>query len=94
MGVMQPWCSAMLPWRCRSTAQHEHIWPPGKYVEEGGDAKADKVRPLLKLMQFIGQLSGGRSVSQVALSYLMAKGAPCFGPAVSWEMRSNRLAGG
>ena len=45
-----------------------------KYIQEGGGGKADKARPLLKLMQFIGMASGGRSVTQVALSYLVRKG--------------------
>jgi hypothetical protein len=66
---------------CRDVAQIELACAPGKYVQEGGGAKADKIRPVLKLMQLIGQLSGGRSVSQVALGYLMAKGAPCLNKA-------------
>ena len=38
---------------------------------------------ILKLLQFIGAVSGGRSVTQVALGYLTAKGvtavpAPCL----------------
>ena len=35
-----------------------------------------QVRPLLKVMNFIGTLYGGRSVAQIALAYLVAKGAP------------------
>ena len=42
----------------------------------GESSKAGKVKPLLKLMALIGTLSGGRSVTQVALAWLMAKGAP------------------
>lgn len=45
-----------------------------KYVSEGGGSKAEKLRPLLKLMQFIGAVSGGRSVSEVAMNYLVAQG--------------------
>ena len=45
-----------------------------KYVEEGGGGKADKIRPLLKMMQFIGAVSGGRSVTQVSLNYLISQG--------------------
>ena len=47
-----------------------------KYVSEGGGSEAERVRPLLKLMQFIGTVSGGKSVAQVALNYLVAKGSP------------------
>jgi len=45
-----------------------------KYVEEGGGKKADKIRPLLKLMQLVGALSGGKSVTQVSLNYLISQG--------------------
>jgi hypothetical protein len=45
-----------------------------KYVLEGGGKKADKIRPLLKLMQFVGAVSGGRSVTQVSLNYLISQG--------------------
>ncbi len=31
---------------------------------------------VLKLLQFIGAMSGGRTVTQVALAYLMGKGKP------------------
>lgn len=51
-------------------------WRAGKYVEEGGGSKADGIRPVLKLMQLIGALSGSKTVPQVALGYLKAKGAP------------------
>lgn len=43
-------------------------------MSSGGGKRAEKVRPLLKLMQFIGAVSGGRSVSQVALNYLRSQG--------------------
>lgn len=33
-----------------------------------------QVKPLLKVMQFIGAVSGGKTVTQVALNYLMQKG--------------------
>lgn len=46
----------------------------GKYVSGGGPAEAEKARILLKLMQFIGAVSGGKTVTQVALNYLMCKG--------------------
>ena len=45
-----------------------------RYVTEGGPAEAEKARILLKLMQFIGAVSGGKTVTQVALNYLMCKG--------------------
>ena len=44
-------------------------------MQEGGGDKADGIRPVLKLMQLIGALSGNRTVSQVALAYLMHAGA-------------------
>lgn len=45
-----------------------------KYVTGGGPEAAEKARILLKLMQFIGAVSGGKTVTQVALNYLMCKG--------------------
>lgn len=39
------------------------------------DAKATNIQPLLKLMQSIGAEHGDKSVTQVALNYLMCKGA-------------------
>ena len=45
-----------------------------KYVTGGGPQAAEKARVLLKLMQFIGAVSGGKTVTQVALNYLMCKG--------------------
>ncbi len=33
---------------------------------------------ILKLLQFIGAVSGGNSVTQVALAYLMAKGGHAY----------------
>ena len=44
-----------------------------KQLESGG--KAGKVKPLLQLMKLVGTFSGGRSVTQVALAYLISKGA-------------------
>ena len=69
---------------CGGGAQHADAtlysrggaWRAGKYVEEGGGSKADGIRPVLKLMQLIGALSGNKTVPQVALGYLKAKGAP------------------
>ncbi|CAI5967729.1 unnamed protein product, partial [Closterium sp. NIES-64] len=39
------------------------------------DKDAVRVRPLLELMRAIGEENGGKSVSQVALNYIMCKGA-------------------
>ncbi|CAI5518129.1 unnamed protein product [Closterium sp. Naga37s-1] len=39
------------------------------------DQDAARVRPLLELMKAIGEEYGGKSVSQVALNYIMCKGA-------------------
>ncbi|CAM6127733.1 unnamed protein product [Calypogeia fissa] len=39
------------------------------------DSKSNQVRPLLDLMQSVGANHGGKSVSQVALNYLITKGA-------------------
>ncbi|KAG0558659.1 hypothetical protein KC19_10G044300 [Ceratodon purpureus] len=39
------------------------------------DGKATKIQPLLKLMQSIGREHGDKSVTQVALNYLICKGA-------------------
>ncbi|GJP50110.1 hypothetical protein CLOM_g9250 [Closterium sp. NIES-68] len=39
------------------------------------DKDAVRVRPLLQLMKAIGEECGGKSVSQVALNYIMCKGA-------------------
>ncbi|KAK9799430.1 hypothetical protein WJX73_010136 [Symbiochloris irregularis] len=74
-----------------------------RYVESD-KGQDDKARGLLKLMQFIGQTSGGKSVTQVALNYLTAKGAiPIPGcksleqlqdilGAASWELGENEVA--
>ena len=52
-----------------------HYWfHADKYVAGGGPKAAEKARILLKLMQFIGAVSGGKTVTQVALNYLMCKG--------------------
>ena len=50
------------------------MWHADRYVSGGGPAEAEKARILLKLMQFIGAVSGGKTVTQVALNYLMCKG--------------------
>ncbi|KAK9836118.1 hypothetical protein WJX81_002623 [Elliptochloris bilobata] len=63
----------------------------GKYVQEGGGSKADSIRPVLKLMQLIGALSGNKSVPQVALGYLMAKGAVPIPGAKTVEQVSEHL---
>lgn len=44
------------------------------------------MKPVLKLMSLIGTLSGGRSVTQVALNYLMQKGED------SWTFNSSYMA--
>ena len=43
----------------------------------GDNSKAGKVKPLLKLLALIGTFSGGKSVTQVALNYLIQKGVCC-----------------
>ncbi|KAL3139425.1 hypothetical protein ABBQ38_003756 [Trebouxia sp. C0009 RCD-2024] len=75
-----------------------------KFVTGGGPQAAEKARVLLKLMQFIGAVSGGRTVTQVALNYLMCKGAiPIPGcktvpqvqehvGAMGWRLDSNEVA--
>jgi len=75
-----------------------------KYVEEGGGKKADKIRPLLKLMQLVGALSGGKSVTQVSLNYLISQGiVPIPGAksiaqakdtlgALDWKLDENEVA--
>lgn len=50
------------------------VFVADKYVAGGGPDAAEKARILLKLMQFIGAVSGGKTVTQVALNYLMCKG--------------------
>lgn len=69
-----------------------------KYVTGGGPQAAEKARVLLKLMQFIGAVSGGKTVTQVALNYLMCKGkrlrqycmvVKCRSMAVILEARSD-----
>ncbi|KAK9818642.1 hypothetical protein WJX74_007404 [Apatococcus lobatus] len=64
----------------------------------------DKYSSVLKLMQFIGTVYGGASVTQVALNYLRAKGAvPIPGckskkqaedlaAALNWELEENEVA--
>ena len=47
----------------------------GKALETGR-GKGDE-QTVLKLLQFIGAVSGGKSVTQVALGYLIAKGVAC-----------------
>lgn len=45
------------------------------FALEREDKEAAEVQPLLKLLQFIGALSGGKSVEQVAMNYLLCRGA-------------------
>eukprot|EP00898_Chlorokybus_atmophyticus_P006842 jgi/Chlat1/7159/Chrsp57S06744 len=72
--------------------------------EKSGLLQACKLRQLLKLMDFIGALNGGRSTVQVALNYIVAKGAvPIAGcknakqaadiaSALSWSLDENSAA--
>ena len=50
----------------------------GKALETGRAQGDEQV--ILKLLQFIGAVSGGKSVTQVALGYLTAKGLTSPGP--------------
>ena len=47
----------------------------GRALEEGSEKLTKDQQTVLKLLQFIGAMSGGKTVTQVALSYLMSKGA-------------------
>ncbi|KAK9905483.1 hypothetical protein WJX75_000705 [Coccomyxa subellipsoidea] len=47
----------------------------GRSLEEGNDKATKDQMTVLKLLQFIGAVSGNRTVTQVALAYLMGKGA-------------------
>lgn len=47
----------------------------GRALEQGSDKLKKDELTVLKLLQFIGAMSGGKTVTQVALAYLMAKGA-------------------
>ena len=51
----------------------------------GGPKAAEKARILLKLMQFIGAVSGGKTVTQVALNYLMCKGVSGLLHHLAWH---------
>lgn len=66
---------------------HHNLWRAwlgihtGKALEAGRGKGEEQT--ILKLLQFIGAVSGGKSVTQVALAYLMAKGGyACIRP---WE---------
>lgn len=45
------------------------------FALEREDAKVKEVKPLLQLLQFIGAVSGGKAIEQVALNYLICNGA-------------------
>lgn len=74
------------------------------HVAESATQDEKEVRPLLNMMQLIGQLSGGRTVTQVALNWLVAKGAiPIPGAktaqqakehagALGWSLDDNEVA--
>ena len=49
----------------------------GKLTSSGAarNPKDDKLAELLKLMEFVGVVNGGKSISQVALNWLVRKGA-------------------
>jgi len=46
----------------------------GRTLDEGHEKATKDEITVLKLLQFIGAVSGGKTVTQVALSYLMGKG--------------------
>ncbi len=46
----------------------------GRALEEGSEKLKKDELTVLKLLQFIGAVSGGKTVTQVALAYLMSKG--------------------
>lgn len=48
----------------------------GRTLDEGHEKATKDEITVLKLLQFIGAVSGGKTVTQVALSYLMGKGEP------------------
>lgn len=74
------------------------------HVTESATQDEKEVRPLLNLLQLIGSLSGGRTVTQVALNWLIAKGAiPIPGAktaqqskehvgALGWSLDENEVA--
>jgi aryl-alcohol dehydrogenase-like predicted oxidoreductase len=45
------------------------------FALERGDDAAMKIKPLLQLLQFLGSLSGGKTIEQTALNYLLCRGA-------------------
>ena len=63
----------------------------GKYVEEGGPKEAASARVLLKLLQFVGSINR-KSVTQVALNYLMCKGDQLHGRPPSHYMQAVVMA--
>jgi aryl-alcohol dehydrogenase-like predicted oxidoreductase len=56
-----------------STLKHD-ILRPGRALDERSDQLKKDEATVLKLLQFIGAMSGGKTVTQVALAYLMSKG--------------------
>lgn len=66
----QPACASMSVSLRRSGS----FWT-GRALEEGSEKLSKDQQTVLKLLQFIGAMSGGKTVTQVALSYLMSKGA-------------------
>lgn len=65
------------------------------FALEREDDAAMKIKPILKLLQLIGQINGQRTIEQVALNYLMCRGAVVIPGAKSvGQMRRNAGAMG
>eukprot|EP00892_Ulva_mutabilis_P004654 jgi/Ulvmu1/2560/UM014_0011.1 len=62
------------------------------FAQEREDDKAQEVKPVLQLLQFIGALSGGKSIEQVALNYLLCNGAVVI-PGAKSTVQVQRNAG-
>ncbi|BDA47314.1 Uncharacterized oxidoreductase At1g06690, chloroplastic [Coccomyxa sp. Obi] len=63
----------------------------GRSLEGGSDKATKDEVTVLKLLQFIGAMSGGKTVTQVALAYLMGKGAIPIPGAKSVEQVKDHL---
>lgn len=67
----------------------------GGKLTSGGtckDPRNEKLAELLKLMEFVGVVNGGKSVSQVALNYIVTKGLLPI-PAAKTEAQAREHAG-
>lgn len=62
------------------------------FAKEREDKEAEKLRPFLKLVEFVGAINGNRSVEQCALNYLLCRGAVAI-PGVKSVAQLNRNAG-